>query len=206
MPCIVQALHGPWCLFIRWPQLLPACGWWTGAPQEVPPVLQPGPDLTFCNRQCVLWLCSVDTEGLCDSTHNSRHFSLEGTEGTEVLPEGGSPWTRGPVFHNTSQASFGSSVLWQQQPLEVRVKRPRKQPAKKDKAPKRNKSVWCLCAGPKKGQMVACDNQNCTLQVYPTHCFCCSWHSLVLPFLCWLVYDYCTSIHITLMHNALWFL
>ncbi|CAM4596814.1 unnamed protein product [Leuciscus chuanchicus] len=50
----------------------------------------------------------------------------------------------------TSQASFGPSVLRQQQPLEVYVKRPRKQPAKKDKAPMRNKSVWCLCAGPEK--------------------------------------------------------
>lgn len=70
----------------------------------------------------------------------------------------------------TSQASFGPSVLQQQQPLEVRVKTPRKQPAKKDKAPKRNKSVWCLCAGPEKGQMVACDNENCTVQWYHFHC------------------------------------
>jgi len=36
----------------------------------------------------------------------------------------------------TSQASFGLSVLQQEQPLEVCVKTPEKQPAKKDKAPK----------------------------------------------------------------------
>lgn len=67
----------------------------------------------------------------------------------------------------TSQASPGPSVLRELQPQTV-VKRPRKQSAQK--APKRTNAVWCLCAGPEEGQMVACDNQNCTIQWYHFHC------------------------------------
>ena len=68
----------------------------------------------------------------------------------------------------TSQASPGPSVLRELLQPKTVVKRSRKQPAKK--APKRTNAVWCLCAGPEEGQIVACDHQNCRIQWYHFHC------------------------------------
>ncbi|XP_028297385.1 uncharacterized protein LOC114459273 [Gouania willdenowi] len=67
----------------------------------------------------------------------------------------------------TSQPSSGHSVLrelQQSKPQQIGGKRQRKQHAQKAK------EVWCLCAGPEEGEMVACDNQNCPVQWYHFSC------------------------------------
>ena len=128
--------------------------------------------VTVCNRECLLWLCCVDTEGLCDSVHSSRQNVLECTasEGTGLLCEGGSPWTCGAIFLNTT---YLPSITWPQCASWTTAATDSGEEAKEEacqKAPNRTNAVWCLCAGPEEGQMVACDNQNCRLQWYHFHC------------------------------------
>lgn len=118
-------------------------------------------DSAYCDfvvwtlKDCVVLRITPDTEFWKARLQKAQEFFKEVS-----LPELVAQHFTKP----TAQALANSRVLQQQQ-----VK-PRKQAGKKHTAVKRKKALWCLCHGPERDHMVACDNHNCPIQWFHFDC------------------------------------